>query len=161
MKSSEPGPMSIGALAGHFGLATHVLRHWESMGLLTPARDTAGRRRYGPADLTRVALILSAKDAGLSLEHIAVLTTATDPAKRRDVLREEAEALRSRIAAAQASLELLEGALNCDHEDFTLCPNFERMLAERVEGGAGPPPPGATPTGPAEEESLSSPSHRS
>ncbi|GAA0568441.1 MerR family transcriptional regulator [Actinomadura livida] len=126
--------MSIGLLADHFGLATHVLRHWESMGLLTPARDAAGRRRYGPADLTRVALILSAKDAGLSLENIAVLTPATDPAKRRDVLRKEAEALRSRIAAAQASLELLEGALDCDHEDFTQCPNFERMLAERVEG---------------------------
>jgi DNA-binding transcriptional MerR regulator len=128
--------MSIGALAGHFGLATHVLRHWESMGLLTPARDAAGRRRYGPADLTRVALILSAKEAGLSLESIATLMTAADPAKRRDVLREEAAALRSRIAAAQASLDLIEGALQCDHEDFTRCPNFARMLAERIGAGA-------------------------
>ncbi|WP_416071592.1 MerR family transcriptional regulator [Streptomyces sp. ME02-8801-2C] len=31
--------MSIGALAARFGLATHVLRHGESMGLLHPVRD--------------------------------------------------------------------------------------------------------------------------
>jgi DNA-binding transcriptional MerR regulator len=44
--------MSIGALAARFGLATHVLRHWESMGLLHPVRDAGGRRRYGADDLT-------------------------------------------------------------------------------------------------------------
>ncbi|GAA0901130.1 MerR family transcriptional regulator [Virgisporangium aurantiacum] len=58
MKSS--GTVTIGELAHRFGLATHVLRHWETMGLLTPDRDGAGQRRYGRADLTRVALILIA-----------------------------------------------------------------------------------------------------
>ena len=38
MKSS---PMTIGQVADHFRLPTHVLRHWESVGLLTPARVTA------------------------------------------------------------------------------------------------------------------------
>lgn len=65
-----PEPLSIGAIAQRFGLATHVLRHWESMGILTPARDAAGRRRYGSTDLTRVAVILRAKEAGLSLDTI-------------------------------------------------------------------------------------------
>ncbi|WP_344004419.1 MerR family transcriptional regulator [Streptomyces thermocarboxydovorans] len=108
--------MSIGALAERFGLATHVLRHWEAMGLLTPVRDAAGRRRYGSADLTRVAVILRAKEAGLSLRSIRSLTAAGDPARRRDILSAEAEALRSRIAAAQASLDLIECALGCDHD---------------------------------------------
>jgi DNA-binding transcriptional MerR regulator len=74
MKSSEHSAspddedqvLSIGALAQHFGLATHVLRHWEAMGLLAPARDAAGRRSYGVADLARVAVILRAKGADLS-----------------------------------------------------------------------------------------------
>ncbi|WP_375546893.1 MerR family transcriptional regulator [Streptomyces gossypii] len=35
--------MSIGALAARFGVATHVLRHWESKGLLHPGRDAGGR----------------------------------------------------------------------------------------------------------------------
>src|SRR5262249_30579296 len=56
MKSS--GELTIGELANRFGLATHVLRHWESMGLLVPGRDRGGQRRYGDGDLARVALIL-------------------------------------------------------------------------------------------------------
>ncbi|MPY48134.1 MerR family transcriptional regulator [Streptomyces acidicola] len=124
--------MTIGALAERFGLATHVLRHWEAMGLLTPARDAAGRRRYGNADLTRVAVILRAKEAGLSLDTVRSLAATTDPATRRDILREEAQALRSRIAAAQTSLELIECALGCDHEDFTQCAHFHRMVADRI-----------------------------
>ncbi|NVI91172.1 MerR family transcriptional regulator [Actinomadura sp. BRA 177] len=128
--------MSIGAVAAHFGLAPHVLRHWESVGLLAPARDPAGRRRYTAGDITRVAVILRAKDAGLSLESIRVLAPGADPAKRRDVLREEAAGLRRRIAAAQASLELLEGGLNCDYEDITQCPNFKRLVADRIPDAA-------------------------
>ncbi|MFB4308441.1 MerR family transcriptional regulator [Actinomadura sp. GTD37] len=140
MKSSE---MSIGALAGRFGLAAHVLRHWESLGLLSPARDAAGRRRYTAADLTRVAVILRAKEAGLSLRTIGYLAPGTDPARRRDVLRDEADALRRRIAAAEASLDLIEGALGCDHDDITRCPNFRRLVAERVAAGADAPAAGA------------------
>ncbi len=39
MKSS---PWTIGELAARFGLATHVLRHWEDVGLLTPSATPAG-----------------------------------------------------------------------------------------------------------------------
>ncbi|MFG2131263.1 MerR family transcriptional regulator [Streptomyces sp. NPDC048751] len=114
MKSSEHSAsadledevLSIGALAERFGLATHVLRHWEAMGLLAPVRDATGRRRYGSAEVTRVAVIVRAKEAGLSLDTIRSLAATADPAKRRDILREEAEALRSRISAAQYSLGL-------------------------------------------------------
>ncbi|MFD9247695.1 MerR family transcriptional regulator [Streptomyces sp. NPDC059556] len=140
MKSSEQrasgggecGSMGIGALAERFGLATHVLRHWESMGLLTPARDAAGRRRYSITDLTRVAVILRAKDAGLSLDVIRSLTATADAVKRRDILSAEANALRSRIAAAHASLDLIECALGCDHGDFTQCAHFQQVETDRI-----------------------------
>ncbi|CAL9360046.1 hypothetical protein SUDANB96_00644 [Streptomyces sp. enrichment culture] len=124
--------MSIGALAARFGLATHVLRHWESMGLLHPARDANGRRRYGADDVTRVATILLLKKAGLGLDTIRSLSGAVDRATRHEILRAEAEDLRSRIAAARASLELLEGGLSCEHEDVTRCPNYRRLIAEQV-----------------------------
>ncbi|MDF6045167.1 MerR family transcriptional regulator [Streptomyces sp. JH14] len=128
----ERQTMSIGALAERFGLATHVLRHWEAMGLLTPARDAAGRRHYRAADLTRVAVILRAKEAGLSLETIRSLVATGDPAKRRDILSEEAEALRCRIAAAQASLTVIECALGCEHDDFSQCAHFQQAVADRI-----------------------------
>ncbi|MFE0102415.1 MerR family transcriptional regulator [Streptomyces sp. NPDC059009] len=114
--------LPIGALAERFGLATHVLRHWEAMGLLTPGRDAAGRRRYGAAHLTRVAVILRGKEAGLGLPALRELLATTDPEARRTVLRREQAALRRRIAAARASLDLIDCALDCDHEDLDTLP---------------------------------------
>ncbi|MEU8678614.1 MerR family transcriptional regulator [Streptomyces sp. NPDC048560] len=116
--------MSIGVLAERFSLATHVLRHWEAEGLLAPARDAAGRRRYGEQDAVRIAVILRGKEAGLGLDAIRTLVSASAPGARRPVLHSEAQALRSRIAAAQASLDLIECALACEHEDFMECPHF-------------------------------------
>ncbi|WP_208030032.1 MerR family transcriptional regulator [Streptomyces cyanogenus] len=143
----EDGTLSIGALAERFGLATHVLRHWEAMGLLAPSRDSAGRRRYDSTDLTRVAVILRAKEAGLSLDTIRTLSATVDPAQRRDILREEAEALRTRIAAAQASLEVVECALDCNHESFTQCAHFRQLVAQRI-GPDAPHTPRHVPTPP-------------
>ncbi|MEU8756689.1 MerR family transcriptional regulator [Streptomyces chartreusis] len=135
MKSSQHngvGTLSIGAVAARFGLATHVLRHWEAMGLLHPGRDAGGRRRYGPDDLTRVATILILKEAGLGLTTIRSLSTTVDRATRQEILRPAAEELRARIAAAQASLALIEGGLNCDYEEVTQCPNYQRLIADRA-----------------------------
>ncbi|MEV4460634.1 MerR family DNA-binding transcriptional regulator [Microbispora sp. NPDC049633] len=41
MKSSAT--IGIGEAAARFGLATHVLRHWEYVGLLTPSRVAGDR----------------------------------------------------------------------------------------------------------------------
>jgi DNA-binding transcriptional MerR regulator len=132
MKSSDAGTIGIGALAARFGLATHVLRHWESVGLLHPERDAGGRRRYGPDDVTRVAVILLYKEAGLGLETIRSLSATAGLADRREILRREATVLRARIAAARASLEFIEGGLNCEYEDGSRCPNYRRLVAERI-----------------------------
>jgi MerR family copper efflux transcriptional regulator len=133
MKSSERAAvMTIGEIAERFGLATHVLRHWESMGLLSPVRAEGSRRRYGPDDLYRVAVILRAKEAGFSLEDIREMITAQEPVARRGILRRRHAELARRIAEAQASLELIECALDCDHEDFTQCDHFHAMVAKRI-----------------------------
>jgi DNA-binding transcriptional MerR regulator len=124
--------LSIGKLAGRFGLATHVLRHWEEVGLLSPVRDTADRRLYGPGDLYRVAVILRAKEAGLSLDQIREILTTRDATARRDVLRHQCADLTRRIAELESSLALIECALDCDHEDFTQCAEFQATMAARI-----------------------------
>ncbi|MEV4013419.1 MerR family transcriptional regulator [Nonomuraea angiospora] len=130
MKSSAT--MSIGEIAERFGLATHVLRHWEAMGLITPIRVEGARRRYGPDDLYRVAVILRGKEAGFSLEEIHEMMTTSDAGQRRAVLLRRREELARRIAEAQASLELIDCALDCDHEDLAACAHFQSVVAERV-----------------------------
>jgi MerR family copper efflux transcriptional regulator len=133
MKSSEnDAALTVGEVAERFGLATHVLRHWESLGLLSPARTTGDRRRYTTRDVYRVAVILRAKEAGLALDDIRELITAEDPATRNDILRRHHADLVQRIAAARASLALIECALDCDHEDIADCAHFQAAVADRI-----------------------------
>jgi DNA-binding transcriptional MerR regulator len=130
MKSS---PMTIGQVADHFGLPAHVLRHWESVGPLSPARVEGGRRRYTRDDLFRVASIVRTKQAGLSLPDIRDFLAASDLAARKEVLRRNHRALQARIAALRSALDLLDAGLNCPHEDITTCPNYRANLTDLVD----------------------------
>ncbi|MFD8563568.1 MerR family transcriptional regulator [Streptosporangium canum] len=124
--------MTIGDVAARFGLATHVLRHWESMGLLSPARVEGERRRYAPSDLYRVAVILRAKEAGFGLDDIREMITTADSGERRQILRHHRADLARRIAESQAALALIDCALDCDHEDFADCADFQAAVATRI-----------------------------
>lgn len=136
MKSSEQ-TFAIGEIAQRFGLAPHVLRHWESTGLLTPAR-VGGRRRYTDDDAYRVAAILRGKQAGLSLDQIQQMIATTDPSSRAGILRVQRDELRRRMAAAQAALEIIESVLRCRHADFTQCPKYRELITRRAgRGGLG------------------------
>jgi DNA-binding transcriptional MerR regulator len=118
MKSTA---FAIGEIAQRFGLATHVLRHWASMGLLNPAR-VSGQRRYTTDDAHRVAAILRGEQAGLSLDQIHQMITTTDPTTRTGLLRARRNELRHRMAVTQAALEIIDSVLSCRHADFTQCP---------------------------------------
>ncbi|MFC3997272.1 MerR family transcriptional regulator [Nocardiopsis sediminis] len=132
MKSTS---MTIGQVADHFGLPTHVLRHWESVGLLSPARVAGDRRRYTRDDLLRVASIVVAKQAGMPLADIRTFLAARDPAARKDVLRHHHQALQARMAALRSALDLLEAGMDCSHEDITTCPNYQAHLAGVTRAG--------------------------
>jgi MerR family transcriptional regulator, copper efflux regulator len=134
MKSNDLD-LAIGEVAERFGMATHVLRHWESMGLLTPRR-ASGRRRYTEDDIYRVAAILHGKQAGLSLDQIHQMLNATNPSGRTSVLREQRDEVRRRIAAAQQQLNLIECVLRCRHSDFTQCPTYRALLTLLISAGA-------------------------
>jgi MerR family copper efflux transcriptional regulator len=125
---------SIGELAARFGLATHVLRHWEDVGLLSPARRVAGRRVYGAVHVTRVAEILLGKEAGFSLEQLRELFTAPDRARRREVLNARLAQVRERIARLTLAQTLLEHGLRCGHEDYRSCPRHREMVLARLAG---------------------------
>jgi DNA-binding transcriptional MerR regulator len=134
MNSDTAVEYTIGELAARSGLAAHVLRHWEDAGLLSPARRAAGRRVYGPADVTRVAEITLGKDAGFSLEQLRELFAAPDRDRRREVLRAQLAQVRQRIARLMLSQTLLEHGLRCRHEDYQSCPRFQDMVLARLDG---------------------------
>ena len=131
MKSST---LTIGEVAAHFDLPTHVLRHWESEGLLSPARVAGARRRYTREDMFRVASIIRGKQAGLPLPEIRKILKAPTPPERRQVLHHHQAALRERMAQLQAALDLLESAISCKHQDLTTCPHFQSQLKQMIDG---------------------------
>src|ERR687894_383078 len=131
--SSTPSEeMTIGELADRFGLATHVLRHWEAAGLLTPARRVNGRRRYDRDALARVALIQLGKELGFGLEQMRAMLDATDPVARKEELARHDAELERRIESATAARELIAHGLRCPAPDFVECPNFLAGIEARI-----------------------------
>ncbi len=138
MKSSLD--WSIGEVAERFGLETHVLRHWEDVGLLAPARDSAGRRRYGRDDVVRVATVIRSKAAGMSLDQILVLLDS-GAADRHQVLEAHIADLDRRMEEMRRSREMTEHALRCRAHDVATCPRFSAIVEDLVSGQRGTFPP--------------------
>ena len=122
-------PWSIGDVAVRFGLETHVLRHWESVGLLEPARDGAGRRRYGEADAVRIAVVIRSQSAGMSLEQIGVLLDGGNRG-RHEVLEAHVADLDRRMEEMARSREMTLHALRCRAHDIATCPRFTAWVED-------------------------------
>lgn len=110
-------------------LPTNVLRHWEAVGLLRPARDSAGRRRYGQDDVVRIAVIQRSKAAGMTLDQIAVLLD-DGSAGRHEVLQQHLDDLDRRMEDMRRSREMTEHAMGCRSHDIATCPRFRASVAD-------------------------------
>ena len=131
MKSSDT--WSVGETAGRFGLETHVLRYWEDENLLHPARDGAGRRRYGRDDVVRVGVIVRSKAAGMTLEQVRVMLDAESYDRHR-VLEAHIADLDRRMAEMAASREMTLHALSCRAHDIATCPGFQAHVKDVLDG---------------------------
>jgi DNA-binding transcriptional MerR regulator len=114
---------TVGELARATGLSPRVLRHWDQIGLVTPARTPTGHRRYGPAEVTRLYRALALRQAGFRLTRIASLLDAQDP--------DPAATLRAHLAELEADLQRrtvlrdrLAAALDaCDEPTYDVPPD--------------------------------------
>ncbi|MGF1654610.1 MAG: MerR family transcriptional regulator [Actinomycetales bacterium] len=82
--------MRISDLARHSGVSVRMLRHYDALGLVAPARvdrDT-GYRWYTPSQLGRVTAVLGLRDLGLTLAQCRdVLDERATVEEFRDLLR--------------------------------------------------------------------------
>jgi len=101
---------SISDLAEEFGVTTRTIRFYEEKGLLNPTRD-GQRRIYGPADRTRLRLILRGKRLGFSLEESAdIIRMYGTPGSNQRQLRALLDRIRARreiLLQQQSDLEAL------------------------------------------------------
>src|SRR5690349_13347638 len=64
-------PLTVTRLARACGLSRTTVLYYESIGLLRPARRSAGNyRQYGESDLERLRQVCAYRDAGLKLGDI-------------------------------------------------------------------------------------------
>ncbi|MFJ2837852.1 MerR family transcriptional regulator [Nocardia sp. NPDC087230] len=64
--------MLIGEVARRSGVSTRMLRHYDSLGLVSPTgRTVGGYREYSDADIRRIFHVESLRSLGLSLREIA------------------------------------------------------------------------------------------
>lgn len=120
--------MRIGELAERVGVATHVLRHWEDVGVLVPERSSSGHRSYTDEHLVRARLILLCQRAGLSLRDIAELLR-NGPSGRAARLVDHRREIGARIDDLQRTDAFLAHVLHCRHPLVSECPECSGFSA--------------------------------
>lgn len=114
------GERRIGDAAAMLGIESHVLRHWEDMGLLHPPRSASGHRVYNDELLTRARLIRVCQRAGMSLAEIGALATADMPRRAELVAAKRAE-IHGAVEQLHRADAFLEHLLACRHPIASEC----------------------------------------
>ncbi len=98
--------MQISELAQRTGVSVHALRHYEKLGLLTPARRASGYREYTEAMRREAVFISMSRKVGFSLKAIALQL----PAYRagRLTIAQMVESLQIRVTEIDAQAQQLK-----------------------------------------------------
>ena len=109
--------LTIGELAHAGGVSVRMLRHYDSIGLLRPARveDRTGHRYYAASQIGELNRIVAMRDLGFGLQEIGELVRGVTVAdlramyllRRSDISREISDNHR-KLAAIEARLRLIE-----------------------------------------------------
>lgn len=107
--------LRIGDLAEQVGVTTSAIRFYESKGLLEPDERAAGQRRYRPAAVDRLRLVVTLRGAGLSCSDVAAALDRSPEraADRRDKAVRRAAELRAQVTTTLSALIVVEHAARC------------------------------------------------
>src|ERR671923_4411 len=101
----------IGDFARHGRVSVRMLRHYDAIGLLRPARvdPVTGYRSYEAQQLSRLNRIVALKDLGFSLQQVqTILDDKVSVEELRGMLRLRRAQLQSQIATDTARLTQVE-----------------------------------------------------
>jgi len=123
LTTSTRWPVNIGMAASLSGVSAKMVRHYESLGLLSRvSRTDSGYRQYGEADVHSLRFIKRARALGFSMAEIAELVGLWSNRRRasasvKRIAQKHADELGERIAAMQAMQRTLETLIHCCHGD--------------------------------------------
>ena len=134
--AQETSSFNIGEAARASGVTAKMVRHYESIGLLPPARRTeAGYRQYGMDDVRILQFIHRGRALGFSLDQIAGLLALWRDKQRAsaDVRRlalEHIDELDRKIAELEAMKRTLAAlASSCHGDARSDCPILDDLAA--------------------------------
>ncbi|WP_037602293.1 MerR family transcriptional regulator [Streptacidiphilus rugosus] len=105
---------TIGDFAAYGQVSVRMLRHYDALGLLRPARvdPCSGYRYYEATQLSRLNRIIALKDLGFSLQQVGeVLDARIGAEELRGMLRLRRAELAETVASATARLAQVEARL--------------------------------------------------
>ncbi|MBT2457778.1 MerR family transcriptional regulator [Streptomyces sp. ISL-86] len=114
---------TIGDFAKHGRVSVRMLRHYDALGLLVPARvDPASNYRYYEAgQLARLNRVIALKELGFSLDQVGtILDEQVSAEELRGMLRLRQAELESAMAAAAARLTRVEARLRSIESEGTM-----------------------------------------
>jgi MerR family redox-sensitive transcriptional activator SoxR len=138
--SNPDRSMTIGAVAARTGKRPSSIRYYEQIGLLPPAARVSGRRVYGPETLRTLAVIETGQRAGLTLDEIRSLLSATPGEEAaierlRQVATRKLPEIRELIERTEIVRDWLESAVRCECPSLDACALFDDPhLPERARG---------------------------
>jgi DNA-binding transcriptional MerR regulator/effector-binding domain-containing protein len=107
--------LNIGDFARHGRVTVRMLRHYDAVGLLRPARvdPFTGYRGYEVAQLSRLNRIVALKDLGFTLDQVAtIIDDKVGIDELRGMLRLRRAELANQLAADRARLAAVEARLH-------------------------------------------------
>jgi len=119
--------LSIGELANRTGLAITAIRFYESKGLVEPARNAGGQRRFKRGDIRRLAFIKISQNLGFSLaeirEALSTLPDGRTPTKRdwERLSKHFAAQIDQRISGLAQLRENLSSCIGCGCLSLSSC----------------------------------------
>ncbi|MFB9834324.1 MerR family transcriptional regulator [Actinoallomurus acaciae] len=131
---------SIGEFARHGRVSVRMLRHYDAIGLLRPARvdPASGYRFYEAAQLGTLNRVIALKDLGFTLEQVRrILGEPVDASElygmlrlRRAELEARMEADAARLARVEARLRMIESEGHMPAADVQIKPLPPVRVAE-------------------------------
>lgn len=115
--------LNIGDFASHGRVSVRMLRHYDAIGLLRPARvdPVSGYRSYEASQLARLNRVIALKELGFTLQQVRdVLDERVDAAELRGMLRLRRAQLAEAIAADELRLARVEARLRTIESEGTM-----------------------------------------
>jgi len=131
------GLHNIGDVAQVSGVSSKMIRHYESIGLISPARRTlANYRIYTDNDVHTLRFIRRARTLGFSMKQIAQLLSLWRDRRRassvvKRIAMEHVHELDARIREMQGMRNTLEKlAAHCSGDERPQCPILEDLASD-------------------------------